>query len=62
MPILDEATSALDPETESAVLNALSGLQGRKTIIMITHKQSAVRDFDLLYTVENQKVILKKQD
>lgn len=60
--ILDEATSALDPETESAVLNALSGLQGRKTIIMITHKQSAVRDFDLLYTVENQKVILKKQD
>nr|MCR4587873.1 ABC transporter ATP-binding protein/permease [Lachnospiraceae bacterium] len=36
--VLDEATSALDNETETAVMDAINHLMGRKTLIIIAHR------------------------
>jgi len=44
--ILDEATSALDNRTESAVMDALEQLRGRKTLIVIAHRLSTVQRCD----------------
>lgn len=56
--IFDEATNALDRETASAVLAALRELhaQGR-TIIIISHRQSSLKDCDLLVRLEKGKIV-----
>ena len=40
--IFDEATSALDSETEQALIDALDGLYGEKTLIMVAHRLSTI--------------------
>ena len=47
--ILDEATSALDNLTEQAVMEAVNNLSRRKTIILIAHRLSTVRNCDCIY-------------
>lgn len=39
---MDEATSALDTETEKAVNEAIQSLNGKVTIVIIAHRESAV--------------------
>ncbi|HSV29824.1 MAG TPA: ABC transporter ATP-binding protein [Candidatus Omnitrophota bacterium] len=46
--ILDEATSALDSETEQGIVAAIDTLRGDKTVIVIAHRLSTVRDCDRL--------------
>jgi ABC-type multidrug transport system fused ATPase/permease subunit len=55
--ILDEATSALDNATESAVREALRALAGRKTVVMVAHRLSSVRDCDLIYVMEAGRIV-----
>jgi ATP-binding cassette subfamily C protein len=50
--ILDEATSALDAENERRIRDAILGLHGRMTILMITHRLPSVRDADVVHVVE----------
>lgn len=50
--VLDEATSALDTLTEKAVMEAMTTLGGQKTIIMIAHRLSTVRDCDKIVLLE----------
>lgn len=47
--ILDEATSALDNETERYVIEAIESLRGDRTIVMIAHRLSTVRNCDVLH-------------
>jgi ATP-binding cassette subfamily C protein len=49
--ILDEATSALDRETEEEVMNAIQHLAGRKTLIMIAHRESTLRQCEVIYRI-----------
>ena len=49
--IFDEATSALDTESERAVQQALALWQGRKTLIVIAHRLSTVRDADRIHVL-----------
>ena len=42
--ILDEATSALDTETETAVMESIDALQGHKTMIIIAHRLTTIRN------------------
>lgn len=47
--VLDEATSALDGSTEQAVFDAIKGLAGKKTVVMIAHRLSTVRACDNIF-------------
>jgi ABC-type multidrug transport system fused ATPase/permease subunit len=55
--ILDEATSALDNLTEQAVMDAMQGIGRTKTMIMIAHRLSTVRQCDRIYLLEKGEVI-----
>ncbi|OOG22027.1 hypothetical protein B1C78_15565 [Thioalkalivibrio denitrificans] len=55
--ILDEATSALDGATESAVMEAIEQLSGEKTIIMIAHRLTTVRNCDVLYLLDKGRIV-----
>lgn len=55
--ILDEATSALDNDTESAVMEAIDNLSGKKTLIIIAHRLTTIRNCDCVYEVSNEGII-----
>jgi len=54
--VLDEATSALDNDTEKAVMSAIQGFKGRKTLIVVAHRLSTIESCDIIYKVENRTV------
>ena len=60
--VLDEATSALDNETEKAVMEAIDALQGRKTLIIVAHRLSTIKNCDKIYEIINGKAELRKWD
>ena len=53
--ILDEATSALDNDTENAVMEAIDALQGIKTLIIVAHRLSTIRNCDVIYEIKDGK-------
>jgi ATP-binding cassette, subfamily B, bacterial PglK len=55
--IMDEATSALDNITERAVMEAVHNLANRKTLIIIAHRLSTVRNCDRIYLLELGRVV-----
>ena len=55
--VFDEATSALDSHTEQIILEAVASLSRRKTIIMISHRASTLRECDIIYRMENGRVV-----
>jgi ATP-binding cassette, subfamily B, bacterial PglK len=55
--ILDEATSALDNVTEEAVFQAIKNVMGTKTVIMIAHRISTVRECDTIFVLEKGKIV-----
>lgn len=55
--VFDEATSALDNITEKAVMDAVNALSKEKTIIMIAHRLSTVRQCDKIVYLEKGKVV-----
>lgn len=59
--VLDEATSALDNDTEAAVMEAIENLQGSKTMIIIAHRLTTIRNVDMIYEVENSSVVPKSK-
>jgi len=54
--IFDEATSALDSVTENLIVEAVKRLAGRKTILMIAHRLSTVRDCDQIFLMREGRV------
>lgn len=58
--IFDEATSALDNETETAVMESINNLRGRKTILIIAHRLSTIEGCDMVYRVENGKILRER--
>lgn len=58
--VFDEATSALDNETEKEVMKAIDGLQGTKTMIMIAHRLTTIENCDVVYRIEDGKIVKDK--
>lgn len=60
--ILDEATSALDNDTESAIMESINSLHGRKTLIIIAHRLQTIEKCDMIYRVEDGKCVLERNE
>lgn len=60
--VLDEATSALDSSTEQAVMESIESLQGLKTMIIIAHRLTTIKNADLVYEVSGGNVILRNKE
>ena len=54
--IFDEATSNVDAESERAIIDVIHELARTKTVIMISHRLSAVADADAIYVLEDGRV------
>lgn len=54
--IMDEATSALDNDTESAVMEAIEKMQGTRTIIIIAHRLTTIKNCDYIYKVADKNI------
>ncbi len=54
--ILDEPTSALDAASEEAVRLALQELMAGRTVIVVAHRLSLVRDLDRIYVLAGGKI------
>ena len=55
--LLDEATSALDSESEAVVQEALDRLMEDRTVIVIAHRLSTVRDADRIAVVDGGRIV-----
>lgn len=55
--ILDEATAALDNETERQIIKVIEEFHGRKTMIVIAHRLSTVRNCDTIYRLEAGRIV-----
>ena len=55
--VLDEATNALDYETEDLILENIKNNEIIKTVILITHRQNALKNCDTIYSVNKGRVV-----
>jgi ATP-binding cassette, subfamily B, bacterial MsbA len=55
--ILDEATSALDGDSEAAVQAALKKLLAGKTVLIIAHRFSTIRDATKILVFESGRIV-----
>lgn len=55
--IMDEATNALDGITEEAVIRAIRDLSGQKTIVMVAHRLTTVRNCDAIYLFDRGEIV-----
>jgi subfamily B ATP-binding cassette protein MsbA len=54
--VLDEPTAALDSESEEEVNQGLQQLQANRTVIMIAHRLSTLRECDQIITLEQGRI------
>ena len=55
--ILDESTASLDTLTENGIMDSINKLKGEKTIIMISHRFSSLKDCDKIYEIRDGKIL-----
>jgi len=66
---LDEATNALDSVNESRLINALNGAFENRTVIVVAHRLSTIRNADQIVVLEkgfvveigNHEILMKKK-
>lgn len=60
--VLDEATAALDTETENAVMEAIDALQGSKTLIIVAHRLTTIRNCDKIYEIKGGIAVERRKE
>lgn len=60
--VLDEATAALDNETENALMEAIDDLQGHKTLIVVAHRLTTIKNCDYIYEVKNGELFARTKE
>jgi len=54
---LDEATSSLDGVTESFIMDSINNLQGKKTIVIVAHRLTTVKNCDTIFYLDSGKIV-----
>ena len=57
--LLDEATSALDSATEKEIMSTVFDLKNDKTILIVAHRLTTVKNCNIIYKLENGCIIEK---
>src|SRR5207249_3527173 len=55
--IFDEATSHLDTATERAIQITMRDALAGKTVVLVAHRLSTVRDADIIYVLDGGKLV-----
>lgn len=55
--VFDEATSSLDQVSEQMIKKSLLQIRNNKTIIMITHRLSTIKDADVIHVIKKGKLV-----
>jgi ATP-binding cassette, subfamily B, bacterial PglK len=55
--VMDEATSSLDNITEKFVIQAIENLKKERTVIIIAHRLTTVKNCDKLYLIKDGRII-----
>lgn len=55
--IFDDALSAVDTRTEQRILKRLRERKGDQTLIIVTHRMSAVQDADLILVMDEGRIV-----
>ena len=55
--IFDDALSAVDTATERNILQSLRERQGNHTLVIVTHRLSAVQDADLILVMDEGRIV-----
>ena len=55
--ILDEATSSIDTHTESIVQSGMDSLMEGRTVFVIAHRLSTVKNSDVIMVLEKGRII-----
>lgn len=54
--IFDEATSAVDSESEQEIWKCIEELSNTKTLIIISHRLSTIKNSDIIYMLKNGEI------
>ncbi|NDD54247.1 ABC transporter ATP-binding protein [bacterium] len=54
--IFDEATSSLDEESETMIRSTIDSLKGKKTLLIVSHRPTMLKNVDRLLIVDNKGV------
>jgi ATP-binding cassette subfamily B protein len=57
MLILDDSFSAVDTHTEEKILNNLKPIMENRTVILVSHRISTIKNADMIYVLENGKIL-----
>lgn len=55
--IFDEATSAVDSESEQEIWNCINHLSQTKTLIIISHRLSTIRNASIIYMIQKGRIL-----
>jgi len=55
--IFDEATSALDTDSEQLIQQSINSLKGERTVVIIAHRLSTVRNCDYIYVFNEGRIV-----
>lgn len=55
--LLDEATSALDSKSEHEITDTLAHIMKNRTVVIIAHKLSTIRNADIIYVMDKGKIV-----
>ncbi len=55
--VLDDPLSAVDTATEETILASLASYYGSRTVLIVSHRLSALRSCDLIVVLENGRIV-----